>query len=666
MKDDKLKGKSQKDQAGQRGSDSKIPPFQKTDEDVDFEILDALEQIEQADKGEERLPQDESIIDLTLDEGEIIFEEDIEQESGFRFDESVAAGVEEELTEKSKGFSLEEEPPEIGFDQTDTDLGLEDAEFSVDIGIEEGVEDISSDIDLAEFSLDSIEQEDSFQSEEMELLSQEDTEVGLEETEEDFGEMGSTPDFGPVAGDESMPDEELPDLDFAGEPDEFSGKPVIAVGADQVIDLGDETEFDQEEEFETTEEFWENEEQESGESFDIPEEEETGVEIEGMGELIDSAVASLEPEEDQDEEFRASLEDIDIDLGEETAEVLETSSAEDISGFAEEESPEFDLETPDITIGEEEKIGVEILSEAGEESQELEMTKTDIGETAEVAEAEIDEREELGLTPRLADSEVNTFESMVNQAKTLQNYVEALEKYKAEIKERIYQKLLKEYTSRKTDIFNKPEFLRMQVDIEQDLQDMLTRRTEFVSKIDRLNEELEEVKVRHLVGEYSDTVLSEREETQQTEIAQWHNKTEKIEKFIARYQELLDTERGLNPLRQESTMEEAEEEVLSEQETIPIGEEISQEEEVTEEISQAEIIASPEHVSQDMEIESQGDTFPDEITEEWGATAEDIDTMAPSLADQEFSAEEMISCKKCGRATPVSETFCINCGAKAR
>jgi hypothetical protein len=34
----------------------------------------------------------------------------------------------------------------------------------------------------------------------------------------------------------------------------------------------------------------------------------------------------------------------------------------------------------------------------------------------------------------------------------------------------------------------------------------------------------------------------------------------------------------------------------------------------------------------------------------------------PPLSDQ----EEMINCKKCGRLTPTSEKFCVNCGTKAR
>jgi hypothetical protein len=106
------------------------------------------------------------------------------------------------------------------------------------------------------------------------------------------------------------------------------------------------------------------------------------------------------------------------------------------------------------------------------------------------------------------------FEGMVNEAKTLQGYLDELEAHKTEIKEVIFQKLHEEYISRKTEIFGAPEFISIFADVKQDLQDMLVKRTEFIATIDRLNEELEEITVRHMVGEYDDTMLGKKEETQ--------------------------------------------------------------------------------------------------------------------------------------------------------
>jgi hypothetical protein len=207
---------------------------------------------------------------------------------------------------------------------------------------------------------------------------------------------------------------------------------------------------------------------------------------------------------------------------------------------------------------------------------------------------------------------------------------------------------------------------------------MIGKRTEFVSTIERLNDELEEVKVRHLVGEYSDTMLSEREDAQKTEIAQWHDKTERIEKFITRYQALLDTERELNPLE---TLPEPE------QEAVPPAEEITQAEEAD--------TSSAETPSLEMEVASLIDNLSEDIADEWEATIEeDVEiTTEGDLDEEDFpfdelpetteelqeeqttfeeeiipdeTEEDLINCKRCGRTTPASEKFCVNCGAKAR
>jgi hypothetical protein len=109
-------------------------------------------------------------------------------------------------------------------------------------------------------------------------------------------------------------------------------------------------------------------------------------------------------------------------------------------------------------------------------------------------------------------------------------------------------------------------------------------------------------------------------------------------------------------------------------------------------------------MSQEMELESLLDNLEEVIPDEWEATEEDVEIMEETEADQEFSMESigdeedfvfdespdideeldeeqsafedetvsdetdkyMITCKKCGRSTPASEKFCVNCGAKAQ
>jgi len=811
MKDDKPKGKSQKNQSEQEVSESDSSSFQKDEEDVDFEILDALEQIEQTGKvRKETPPDDESTLELTLDEEDLDFgEEEVEEEGEFQFDEDIAAGLEDELIGRTEKFSLDEsfsediggdvhadieeesfsidldqdnedesglsfdeevsleltetgmyegtgetsfdldegigefdfdsletktedgKPFEAGFDQLE-DLAADDTEFDLGADIEGEIEDTSlSDMnDLADFDLESVEQEDSLQSDVLdfgedisstsadsfdteELSHQESLDMGLEDTDEAFGEMDfedmsdmdESVDFETDIGDTSISDMDVSEMDLENEPDEFSGKSVISVDGDQVIDLGDETEFEQEEEFGTTEK-----------SFDITEEDVdvSLAELEkGAQQVVDHVVSEPTTEQEEDEEFMASLEDIDIDLEdededededleEETTKILETlESGDEISEFAEEESSEFDLDNFDVTPGEEqefkttateEEIDAQSLAEMFEESEE-ELDIPEEGISSETEELEIDEavseigeHEELGLTLRLTDSEINQFESMVNEAKTLQTYMQELEEHKTDIKEKIYQKLLKEYISRKINIFRESEFISVRIDVEQDLQDMINKRTEFVSTIERLNDELEEVKVRHMVGEYSDTMLSEQKETQKTEITQWHDKTERIEKFITRYQELLDTEQELNPLE---SFPEAEQEAASPPEEITQEEEpdvpdegfsqemeaagslldnlnadTSDEWEAIEESSEmmAESGLDGEDFALGDELPDIGDELPDIIEE----SDEEQTAFEDEVVQDETEEEDLINCKKCGRSTPASEKFCVNCGAKAR
>ena len=113
------------------------------------------------------------------------------------------------------------------------------------------------------------------------------------------------------------------------------------------------------------------------------------------------------------------------------------------------------------------------------------------------------------------------------------------------------------------------------------------------------HEELEEIKVRHLVGEYDDATLTEKEQEQRADIAAWKEKAEKIAGIIDRYQQAIDAEQELNPLQQEEEQEEPFEEIMSSSEEEPLAEteseseSVSSEEEVEgEETLEEEIIGS--------------------------------------------------------------------------
>ena len=122
MKDDTSQEK--KSQQSQEDSEANQPSskrFPKDEEDVDFEILDALEQLD----NEKRSPDTADTVELTLDEEDIIFGEgQSEEDTGFQFDEDVSAGLEKELFDQEDTH----EDMDLSFDE-EIDLDLEETAF---------------------------------------------------------------------------------------------------------------------------------------------------------------------------------------------------------------------------------------------------------------------------------------------------------------------------------------------------------------------------------------------------------------------------------------------------------------------------------------------------------------------------------------------------------
>ena len=145
MKEQKPKGKSQIPQSGPQAPDVEPSPLRRQDDDVDFEILDALEQIEQVGKGAgESLPDDEDAIALNLDDEDLVFDdEEIPETEEFHFDDDVSPSSEVDAQKESQ---LLKEPEIAGLDQP---FGDEDAE-ALDLENEEASGmDLSFDDDLA-------------------------------------------------------------------------------------------------------------------------------------------------------------------------------------------------------------------------------------------------------------------------------------------------------------------------------------------------------------------------------------------------------------------------------------------------------------------------------------------------------------------------------------
>ncbi|GAK58006.1 hypothetical protein U27_04979 [Candidatus Vecturithrix granuli] len=745
-------------------------PFSKDEEDEDFEILDALEHMEHAESLEEDYAAEgDRMIELALDDDDTILGDENmdEEESGFHFDEQMSAGLEQELLDQGHDFDFDksfeedmgeaelgegsfvldlnqedgEQPSDLSFD-TETELEEEEqgvaAEFGSSFDFDEDTEETSSskmgllDFGLEgqdEYSGDLEEQEEPFEPEDFSEGESPDKQKTIEdiaggiEIAEGFADLESDISI----EDEDLLEQELPEMDFARESDEFAGKAVIAVGNDRVIDLGNEEDFEQEEEFDFSSDSWQQEDMETPEIMGMaPEaEEKEPLEIEFESELA---------EQDQEEEFMTSFDDIDLDLEAEATKVLEES--ESFGQFdLTEELPENEIE-PDVDIDldvegdmdaeafgsmpfvedaaepsiasapSEETVEDEFFEEQFEEEfEEQEEEIPPISETPpaapdvkdnaeELVESERDEREFLDLSLRLSGPQMEEFEDMIREAKTLQSYLDGLETHQTEIKKKIYQKLRDEYISRRKDIFRAPEFTTLLTDVNQDLQDMLAKQAGFISTVERLNEELEEITVRHLVGEYDQATLDEKQASQNAEIALWNGKNEKIKHVITRYQQILEAEHTLNPLRTEQEEEQAKPEPLSEpQEETTFADWTNTQDREETEADFAEPSTFPTSEEESLietglaEEESLSEEMPElqETEEEYFESSfeDDFDLdvlskVAEQLVEETSEEEEqeeleeetpqveMISCKKCGRQTPASEKFCTHCGAKAR
>ncbi|HWP46259.1 MAG TPA: hypothetical protein VNM22_03770 [Candidatus Limnocylindrales bacterium] len=370
----------------------------------------------------------------------------------------------------------------------------------------------------------------------------------------------------------------------------------------------------------------------------------------------------------------SSLEEVDILAEKELTQELEESSLlkEGLSGEEWAETGDILLESPpqeesqqagrviDLDrIAEEEKVevpGVGFLetqiitqdkqpetvevSPVGSEKERLEKSRGP--ETSEPAPMDISPRTS-DVDLRLSDVQMAKFKDLIRNAETLQGYIQKLEEIRDQVKEKVYHKLLTEYQTRRANIFKDPEFIQMQQSAKEDLDDSKAKKEEFDLKLEELKDDLEEIKVRHMVGEYSDEVLLEKEEAKKNEIKSWSDRIAKIESTIAFYLDLLKAEglKGISLLEEMSRYTEQKEPEQTEKQGISAG------------------------VSSDGSYEGEGDEVWVDISSHI-PSLEDLSSEEEMPEEIDLSAVAMVNCDRCGKATPAKEKFCLKCGAKLK
>ncbi len=706
-------------------------PFKKSDDDFDFEILNALEGHGSSD---DLQSGDENTIELSLDDDDLQFDEDAFDQSGeFSFDEGLSAGLEEELLKGGADLGLEDSFEEEMDDEEE--MPSEDDSFSLDIGQGNAGEELSFDEEGMSLDLG----QESFESE-----SEEDAEFEAQDDELDAGFGETAESYGAETRVFTIPSEEKESFSFDKDMaiDDDSN---ISEEDNDGMELEEDDGLDSEEqEIDIDEEFADFEEDiEQGED-EFSDEEGDAFQAKSVISVGDDTVIDLGHEDDFEKEPvlpRASapippaqpqplVETMAEEMSEASADESETDEDSASGVFLDlQDEEEFDAMHIDLNEDAEGAPDTDLAAEMPEESEDMMETQEPYDESPEpTMQEELDVRAFLGLTLRLRDEQMQEFEQMIEEANTLQTYLEELGSHQPEIKNTIYQKLLVEYNARKRVIFQDEVFTDLLADVEQDLQDMLDQRQDFTATVTRLNEELEEITVRHLVGEYTDQILTEKKEDQTAEIALWNEKTEKIQAIIQRYQQAIDAERQLNPLRSETPTpeiaapqeqpravvapepslpeapdtdmltEESEDEslpesLLGEEEGEPSDESLDEEllgglsdltqqafEEQETEEEDSDLFGGEDEsdefgseLPEDEDFEG-GDFLVDDLSELEGLeemegedenVSFDYDVESES-EEEETATSAMIACKKCGRQTPADQKFCIHCGGKAQ
>jgi hypothetical protein len=301
----------------------------------------------------------------------------------------------------------------------------------------------------------------------------------------------------------------------------------------------------------------------------------------------------------------------------------------------EEESMVETFDDPDMPYGIQRQI-MEAKAAGVGESREMDNAVSEERPTPAVPEIE---PRTSDVVLRLSDLRLVRFNDLIKQAQTLQGYIKKLMENQGQVKEKIYKKLLSEYQDRRANIFKDVDFIQMQQHSKEDLDDSILKKSEFDLKLDELKDDLEEINVRYLVGEYDEAILREKEEQKKNEIESWSDRISKVAHTISTYQNLLTAE-GLSG---KSLLEE----MLS-----------FAERKVEEKVKQVEQKEEATDLDKILAMGSYSVTSSDSLpTEE---EMEEIDLSSSS------SILSMITCDRCGKQTPANERFCTKCGAKLK
>ncbi len=218
-------------------------------------------------------------------------------------------------------------------------------------------------------------------------------------------------------------------------------------------------------------------------------------------------------------------------------------------------------------------------------------------------------------------------EKLLDQIKALQERIELVERNKAKVRPKIYEKVRADYETKLQGLFD--QMSPYQEKIEAEIGTLQDQITVFSNEIETLEEELEELQLRHLAGEFTAEEFEPKQTEQQQKISEKKQEIQARTESISALKTQLSFITG-EPLEPEEAAEIAEEEV---EEAV---------EKAVEEAVEEEALELPEEEEEQLIAEEMQEEA-EEFLEEESYLEEDLLEEEASESDEEFDDFEDVS-----------------------
>ncbi len=238
---------------------------------------------------------------------------------------------------------------------------------------------------------------------------------------------------------------------------------------------------------------------------------------------------------------------------------------------------------------------------------------------------------------------------LLTERRDLVNKLEKLKKIKHNYKPNVFKKVMDEYQNRLRNINGEIE--QMRSGILKILKKMEEEKSNNLREKMRLEDELEEAKLRYSVGEYDEAIFRAIEEEKMREIEEWNEKLRTIEDKIITLQSVLEERVSIPTTHKE-------EKIVEEPVKVPEQEIIQPEEEIEEGLEEIESLLN-KTLTPVEEKAKRTSADKSEKSEEAFVSEKLLD----ELGEKEGEKNRIV-CQKCGHENPPDSYFCEECGSE--